>query len=130
MLNTSFVQSMVQSYVNNNKELSEAEFCDLFGGLDESELDEVLKLLDTMGVSIVEEKKEDLDMAKALRYLNNGMDATKLTALTNEQLYAISCEKQNSLSAPCVGQSVLLYRYPPTVRDTHTCGSGWVDLQR
>lgn len=111
MLNTGFVKSMVQSYVNNCKELSEEEFCDLFGGLEESELDEVLELLDTMGVSVVGEKKENADQAMALGYLNSGMDAARLSALTNEQLCVLYQRgKRAAMEALARKNSRLVYK--------------------
>lgn len=86
MLNSNFVMSMVQSYTNRNNELCEEDFCNLFGRLKESELNEVLMLLDANGISVVEEKTDDCNITEMAGHFSCMSTISHLTALTNEQL--------------------------------------------
>ena len=99
MFDKNFVMSMLQARVNANNEISQEEFCELFGGLTEAELKEILCLLADNGISIVEEKSEDAGRG----FYPLASDIRNMCGLSNEYL-CVLYQKGNPLASEALIQ--------------------------
>lgn len=89
MLNEQFVLKMMEPYLNSKRELSRFEFVEIFSELDRSEQLEVAGIILKNGISVVEEKEEDLKEFENVPILDTPDNEHKyhhLMHLTNEQL--------------------------------------------
>ena len=89
MLNEQYIISLMQPYLNSERELSEFEFFELFSELNRQEQYEVVNIMIKNDIELVEEKEEEtkeLDNASILHTQDSGKDYRKMMNLTNEQL--------------------------------------------
>lgn len=86
MLNIKFIESRIRLYANGFNEISTEEFCELFYGFDENEMEEIITVIQNMGISVVDEKREDKVVCGEGKFMNAAVSPSDLTALTNEQL--------------------------------------------
>lgn len=89
MLNEQYILSVIQPYLNNNRELSEFEFVELFSGLNKHEQYEVIGIMIKNDIDLVDEKEEETKELENISILKNDdtiKDYRKMMQLTNEQL--------------------------------------------
>lgn len=92
MLNENFILMRIKPYLNENHELSEFEFFELFSDLTLHEQYEVIKIMINNNIDYVEEKEEEkkalekADLLNTSKSVNDYNDYTKLRNLNNEEL--------------------------------------------
>lgn len=87
-MNEQYILKCMEPYLNNNREISEFEFFELFSDLTQKEQYEIINIMIKNDIEYVDEKEEESEKLSSIKNLINEDigDLKKLLHLTNEQL--------------------------------------------
>lgn len=100
MLNKNFILSRIYPFLNKNNELSEAQFFELFGNLEQKEQYEIINIMIDNNIDYVEEKEEESSLSYVTEYRD-------LKHISNEMLCHMAQNGDQSATAALIENNKL-----------------------